>query len=46
MNSNHRKDSFLNSAVLFAAWLIVIVASVDAHIESSSEVVRIAYVAE
>lgn len=46
MNSNTRKDSLLNSAVLFAAWLIVIIASVDAHIESSTEVVRIAYAAE
>ena len=46
MNSNTRKDSFLNSAVLLTAWLVVIIASVDAHIESSSYVVRIAYAAE
>lgn len=46
MNSNTRKDTLLNSVVLFAAWLIIIVASVDAHIESNSEVVRIAYAVE
>jgi hypothetical protein len=43
MNSNTNKDNALNSAILFAAWLVIIAASVDAHIESSSQVVLIAY---
>ncbi len=46
MNSNTSKDNTLNSAILFAAWLVVIAAGVDAHIESASQVVRIAYQAE
>lgn len=46
MNSNTRKDTFLNSAVLFAAWLVIVIASVGNHVESSTSVVRIAYLAE
>jgi hypothetical protein len=46
MNSNTSKDNALNSAILFAAWLIVIAAGVAAHVESSSQVVRIAYQVE
>jgi len=43
MNSNIRKDTILNSAVIFAAWLVIIVSSVDNHVETASKVVAIAY---
>ena len=44
MSSNTKKDDGLSSAILFAAWLVIIAASAGAH--SASEVVRIAYFIE
>jgi hypothetical protein len=46
MNSSTSKDNTLNSAILIAAWLIIIAAGVEAYVEASSQVVRIAYQAE
>ena len=43
MKSNFRKDTILNSAVLFAAWLVVISASVGENFDSAAQPVRIAY---
>ena len=42
MKSN-RKDTILNSAVLLAAWLVLISAGVSDQVETSSQVVHIAY---
>jgi hypothetical protein len=44
MSSNTKKDDALTSTILFAAWLIIIVASAGA--QSPTEAVQIAYVAE
>ena len=43
MKKNPRKDMILNSAVLFAAWLVVIAACVSGDAGSATRVVRIAY---
>ena len=45
MRSNFRKDRILDSVILFAAWLVVITAGVGDQVESSSQVVPIAYAA-
>jgi hypothetical protein len=44
MSSNTKKDDALTSTILFAAWLIIIMAS--AGTQSPTEAVQIAYVAE
>jgi hypothetical protein len=46
MNSNTRKGTARNSAVLLAAWLAVVIASVNPDIEASTAVIPIAYTAE
>lgn len=47
MSSNTRKkNTGLNSAVLFAAWLAVVVAASNGDIETNTQVVPIAYQAE
>jgi hypothetical protein len=46
MSSKTTKGTRLNHAVLFAAWLTVIVASVNPAIDSTHTVVPIAYQAE
>jgi hypothetical protein len=46
MNPNTRKGTARNSAVLLAAWLAVVIASVNPDIESSTAVIPIAYQAE
>ncbi len=43
MKSNSRKDTILNSAVLFATWLVVISAGVSERLEASTAVVPINY---
>ena len=43
MKSNSRKDTLFNSAVLLAAWLVVIGAGVSDQVETSAQVVQIAY---
>jgi len=40
------QDTVLNAAVVFAAWLIVIVACINPELESPTTVVRIAYAAQ
>jgi hypothetical protein len=40
------QDNVLNAAILFAAWLIVIVACVSPELEKTNTVVQIAYAAE
>ena len=46
MNPNTRKGTARQSAVLLAAWLAVVVASVNPDIEASTTVIPIAYQAE
>jgi hypothetical protein len=46
MKKNPRKDMILNSAVLFAAWLVVIAACVGGDADLAKPVVRIAYEAQ
>jgi hypothetical protein len=46
MSSNTKKVPAVSSAVLFAAWLVVIAAGVNPGIESATALVPIAYQAE
>jgi hypothetical protein len=46
MNPNTARGNRLNSAILFAAWLTVIAASVNPAIDSTNVPVPIAYRAE
>ncbi len=45
MKNEINKDAVLTAAVIFAAWLIVIVACVDPGVEHQTTVIRIAYAA-
>lgn len=46
MDSENRKDTIFNSAVLFAAWMIVISTCIVDDGDTSAQVVRIAYRAQ
>jgi hypothetical protein len=46
MKSEHSKDTVFNSIVLFAAWMIVIATCVTDDVETSAQVVRVAYRAQ
>jgi hypothetical protein len=43
MSSNTRKDAILNSAVLLAAWLVLIAMCIDEDVESTPHVARAPY---
>ncbi len=43
MNTKASKDLILNTAVVIGAWLIVIAAGVDEHLEAPTSVVQINY---
>jgi hypothetical protein len=43
MNTKASKELILNTAVVIGAWLIVIAAGVDEHIDASASVVYINY---
>ena len=46
MNTNNRKDTVFNCAVVFAAWLVLIAACVSDDVDANTHVVRIAYQAQ
>lgn len=46
MKPGTSQDNVLNATVLFAAWLIVIVACVTPDVEQTTTAVQIAYAAE
>ena len=46
MKPSTSQDNVLNAAILFAAWLIVIVACVGPEVENTNTAVQIAYAAE
>lgn len=46
MKPNFSQDSVLNATIVFAAWLIVIVACVNPDLEAPTQVVRIAALVE
>ncbi len=45
MKSNLTQDTVLNTAILVAAWLIVIAACVDTDVGAPASVIRVAYAA-
>jgi hypothetical protein len=46
MNTRASKELILNTAVVIGAWLIVIAAGVDEHLEASASVVYVNYQVE
>ncbi|MGZ5037522.1 MAG: hypothetical protein ACXWG1_12075 [Usitatibacter sp.] len=41
-----RKDTLLNSVILFSAWLVVITACISDDVEAGHQPIRIAYEAQ
>lgn len=46
MKSSIRKDTLLNSFILFAAWLVVVAACIPEDVDAVTQPVRIAYEAQ